>query len=145
MLTFEKTNTAYAWKVRWVILGIIALGILSVSITPVEMMINLKDGNNIFERQTNTCSMLNLFGIPCALCGMSRGFHELTHLNIAGSIYYNPFSVIFYPLALLFISIIFCTSFFNYRLKIVKPKIFWWGIFFLFIIVWAVNIIWGHH
>ena len=145
MLAFEKTNTVYAWKVRWVILGMVLLGIISLNITPVEAILNLQNGNNIFERQQNTCSMLNVFGIPCPLCGMSRGFHEIWDLNFAGGIHCNPFSVVFYPLIFVFVSVIFTASIFNYRLKIVKPRIFW-GIFFvLFIVVWAVNIIWGHH
>lgn len=145
MFAFEKVNTAYAWKVRWVVFGLILLGILSLYITPVEAMLNLQDGNNIFERRTNTCTMLNIFGIPCPLCGMSRGFHEISSFNFAGGLYFNPFSVVFYPLVFVSISVIFIASLFNYKLKIVKPRIFWWGIFVLFIVVWASNIIWGHH
>jgi hypothetical protein len=145
MLAFEKTNTAYAWKVRWVILGMILLGIISLNITPVDVILNLQNGNNIFDRQQNTCTMLNIFGIPCPLCGMSRGFHEIWKLNFAGGIHYNPFSVVFYPLVFTSISVIFIASIFNYRLRIVNFRIFWWGIFVLFIIVWVANIMWGHH
>lgn len=145
MFSFEKIDSTYAWKIRGVIIGTILLGFIMVSITPIEVAMNLKDGNNIFERRPNTCTMLNIFSIPCPLCGMSRGFHEISHFNFSGGIYYNPFSVIFYPLAFIFISVIFAASFFNYKLKIIKPRIFWWGIFVLFIFVWAVNIIWGHH
>jgi hypothetical protein len=144
MLAFEKINTAYAWKIRWVIFGIIILGFISVNITPVDVVINLHDGNNIFDRQLNTCALLIVFGVPCPLCGMSRGFHEISHMNFAGGVYYNPFSVVLYPLAFITISLIFAISIFNYRVRIVKPGIFWWTIFVLFIVVWTANIIWGH-
>lgn len=145
MLSVEKTNKADAWKIRLVVLSVILIGIVAVNITPVEVVINLKNGNNIFNRVPDMCLMQNVFGVPCPLCGMSRGFAEILHLNFLGGIYYNPFSVIFYPLSFIIITAIFTLSLFNYKLKITKPRTFGWGIFVLFIVVWTVNIIWGHH
>ena len=145
MLSVEKTNKADAWKIRLIVLSVILVGLVAVKITPIEAAINLIDGNNIFHRIPNTCTIQKVFGIPCPLCGMSRGFAEISHFNFLGGIYYNPFSVIFYPLSFIFITAIFILGLFNYKFKITKPRTFGWGIFVLFIVVWTVNIIWGHH
>lgn len=44
------------------------------------------------------CPLMNLTHIPCPLCGMSRAFIELSHLNFISAIKYNIFVIILFPL-----------------------------------------------
>ena len=36
------------------------------------------------------CLFINIFGIPCPACGMTRAYMSLAHLDIRGAFYYHP-------------------------------------------------------
>ncbi len=145
VLTFEKVSSKEAWKIRLIILGIILFGFTVFTITPLEIVQNLFEGNHLFERQESTCIMLNIAGIPCPLCGMTRSYNEFREFNISSGMYYNPLSVIVFPLIALVLAVILLASLLNYKIKILNHKLFWGSVFLLILVVWIVNIFWGHH
>lgn len=145
VFAFEKIDFKRSLRIQLIILGLVIFGLIAVRITPVEIILNLFGGNPVFSRVPDTCSMIYFFGIPCPTCGMSRGFNELIQFNILGSIYYNPFSVVLYPLGFIALATILIASFFRYKLKIVNAKLFGIGVLVLLALVWTSNIIWGHH
>jgi hypothetical protein len=145
LFAFEKISAKRALRIQLIVLGLIILGLVALRITPVEIFINMSEGNSLFARVPDTCSMIYFFGIPCPTCGMSRGFNELIQFNILGSIYYNPFSVVLYPMGFIALATIIIASFFRYKLKVTNAKLFGVGVLVLLAFVWTANIIWGHH
>ena len=145
VFAFEKIDQKRSLRIQLTILVLVIIGLSALQITPVEIIINLFEGNPLFARVPDTCSMIYFFGIPCPMCGMSRGFNELIQFNILGSIYYNPFSVLLYPLGFIALSTVLIASFFRYKVKIVNAKLFGIGVLVLLALVWTANIIWGHH
>ena len=145
MLTFEKISSQKAWKIRFIVLGIILFGFVVMTITPLEIIQNFFEGNNLLERQESTCIMLNIAGIPCPLCGMTRSYAEFREYDITGGMYFNPLSIVVFPIIALVLSVIFLASLLNYKIKILNNKLFWGSVFSLILVVWVANIIWGHH
>ena len=145
MLTLEKISSQKAWKIRFIVLGIILFGFVVMTITPLEIIQNFFEGNNLLERQESTCIMLNIAGIPCPLCGMTRSYAEFREYDITGGMYFNPLSIVVFPIIALVLSVIFLASLLNYKIKILNNKLFWGSVFSLILVVWVANIIWGHH
>ena len=50
----------------------------------------------IFDPNHSLCIHKRIFGFQCPLCGMTRAVYELLHLNVLGSLKFNP-AVIFLP------------------------------------------------
>lgn len=46
------------------------------------------------------CQFKVLTGLPCLGCGLTRSFIGMAHLNIADALFYHPFGVVLFPLAL---------------------------------------------
>lgn len=115
------------------------------TITPLEIIQNFFEGNNLLKRQESTCIMLNIAGIPCPLCGMTRSYNEFSEFDYSGGMYFNPLSIVVFPLVALVLSVIFLASLLNYKITILNNKLFWGSVFFLILVVWVVNIFWGHH
>jgi hypothetical protein len=51
----------------------------------------------------NLCWFKALTGLPCPGCGLTHAFCAISHGNIGDAWLFNPFSFLFYPLALLFL------------------------------------------
>lgn len=47
------------------------------------------------------CPTKRLFNVDCYLCGMTRAFISMFHLNFKQAIEFNPLVVVFYPLFVL--------------------------------------------
>ncbi|HMS65984.1 MAG TPA: DUF2752 domain-containing protein, partial [Ignavibacteria bacterium] len=96
-------------------------------------------------RPDSSCITLNVFGIPCPFCGMSRAFREFMNFNFKESIYYNPSSVVFFLFMSVLILSVLILSFFNYKISLHFNR----KTLLLFIIViasvWLLNIFFGHH
>lgn len=144
-IKIKKISSKDAWKLRWIVLGFIVLAILSLKFSPLEILHNAYPQFFLFKDKETSCVMLNLFNIPCPFCGMSRAFYEIMNLNFSDSIYYNPFSVIFFTfLAILTLSI-FTLSLFNYKILInFNRKTLFFSVMIL-LIMWTLNIFFGHH
>ncbi len=89
--------------------------------------------------------MLDVTGIPCPFCGLARGFLQFTKLNFEKSLYYNPSSLFLFASGGLIMLVVFTLSLFNYKIYIKNYNIIWLVILIVFVIVWILNIFWGHH
>ena len=92
-ISIKETKPGEASKIRLILLGTLAFGILTVLLYPLDILAHYFPG---LFREDSSCILLNATGLPCPFCGMSRGFIELTKLNLTESLYYNPSSVIFF-------------------------------------------------
>lgn len=144
MFRLVKITSREAWKIRGIILGIIVLGLLSVSFSFLNLVRELLRFTGMYGNYESACIMLNLFGIPCAFCGLSRSFAALLNFDIQTAIYYNPLSIVVYPLGFIIIALIIVLSFFNYKIAIVHKKTFTYAVITVFIIMWSMNILYGH-
>jgi hypothetical protein len=139
-----KITEKEAWKIRGIILGIIILGVLNVSFPFLNLVRDILGFTGIYGSYESACIMLNIFGIPCAFCGLSRSFAALINLDFKTAIYFNPVSLIIYPLGFIIISLIIVLSFFNYKIEVIHKKSFLYTVITVFIIVWLINILYGH-
>ncbi|HAY34870.1 MAG TPA: hypothetical protein DCY06_12130 [Bacteroidetes bacterium] len=138
----EKTGSAESSKIRLYLLLIIFFIVISTYLSPLKLI--RKFFPDIFNRDSS-CILLNITGIPCIFCGLTRSFEELINFNLANSFYYNPSSVfIFTFLAVISLSI-FTLSFFNYKIRLVSGKKTLIAVTVVIAIVWILNIIFGHH
>lgn len=49
------------------------------------------------------CPMMRFFGLPCPSCGMTRGFIAIAHGRFGEAWTFNPFSFVFFALAIAFV------------------------------------------
>jgi len=141
-ISFEKISRQESRKVLLILFGTIAVSFISVIFYPLDLL------NKVFPglfREDSSCIMLNVFNIPCPFCGMSRAFAELLNLNFAKSFYYNPSSVFFFAFLGLLFTAIFVLSLFNYKMKFNFNKKTLFAFIFVTIIIWFLNIFFGHH
>lgn len=59
---------------------------------------------NYFDSGKSICLSVLLFGKECYACGMTRAIMHLIHLDFADAVYFNPISLVVFPL-LVFIGI----------------------------------------
>lgn len=140
-LTIKKTGPSEARKIRFILAGFLLFTVLSVKFYPYDIF--MKFFPEYFTNES-TCLMLNIFGIPCPFCGMSHAFYEFINFNFAKSIYYNPFSVIFFSFSAIICLSIFVLSLFNYKISVSfnRKSLMISGIILIFF--WVLNIFYGH-
>lgn len=144
MFRLVKTTGKEAWKIRGITLGIIILGLLTVSFSILNLVREALRFTGMYGNYESACIMLNIFGIPCAFCGLSRSFAALINFDLKTAIYFNPASLFIYPLGFIIISLIIVLSFFNYKVEITRKKPFLYAVITVFIIMWLINILYGH-
>lgn len=103
----------------------------------------LKD-TGLFTHPDSACVMLNLTGIPCAFCGLSRSLIALINLDVSGALYYNPSSVVFYPLAGFSFASVVALALSGQKIVITNWKIFGTILLVILTLLWLVNIFFGH-
>jgi len=88
--------------------------------------------------------MLNLTGLRCPFCGMSRSFKELLKLNFAGSFYYNPVSIFVIAFIGSLFFVLFVLSFYDIKIKFNFDKKTLIIFSVVMVIVWILNLMFGH-
>ncbi|WP_300357510.1 DUF2752 domain-containing protein [Fusobacterium sp.] len=74
-----------------------------------------------FLLKKSVCLFINIFGIPCPTCGITRAYISLLHLDIKSAFFYHP----------LFLLVPF--------IFFIKKKAHLFTIFILFLIVWVIR------
>ena len=138
----EKISRTESDRLRFILFGFIAVTLVSIFFTPSDLVAELFP--DLF-RYESSCIMLNVAGIPCPFCGMSRAWKEFTKMNFTAAIHHNPSSIAFFIISGVTISAIFVLSLFNYRFKVTST----WKTFItltaVLMIIWILNILYGHH
>jgi len=138
----EKTDPDESTKTRLYLLVVIFFVVITTYLSPLKLIRYFYP--EMFNRDSS-CILLNITGIPCIFCGLTRSFEELVSFNLVNSFYYNPSSVfIFTFLAVLSLSI-FILSLYNYKIRLVSCKKTFIAITLVIVTVWIMNIIFGHH
>jgi hypothetical protein len=95
---------------------------------------------------SNGCPIYTLTGVPCPTCGMGHSLKAIIYGDTAHWFYYNPSAPVLYLLGFGTIGFVFILAFFNYKVK-PAPAFYklWYVAVIVIIIVWVLNILWGHH
>ncbi|MBK8981703.1 MAG: DUF2752 domain-containing protein [Ignavibacteria bacterium] len=141
-LYIEKTDPSESAKTRIYLLLVIFFVVITTYLSPLKLIRFFFP--EMFNR-ASSCILLNITGIPCIFCGLTRSFEELASFNLLNSFYYNPSSVfIFTFLAVVSLSI-FILSLYNYKIRIVSGKKTLIAVTVVIVTVWIMNILFGHH
>lgn len=141
-ISIEKISSKESWNVIGILIGFIALGLFAVRYYPLDLLNKLFPG---LFRVDSSCILLNVTGLPCPFCGMSRAFREFINLNFSKSIYYNPSSVIFFIFLGIICLSILVLSFFNYKISVSFNKKTFLILVMVLATMWTLNIMFGHH
>lgn len=144
MLEIKTASFTESRNILLVCLAIIVLSYLNFLFPAVEFLKLLLNDSGFFKHPESACITLNITGIPCAFCGMSRSLTSIVNLNFEKALYYNPASLIFYPLAgASFLSVVIL-GLRKRKVVITKPKLFWSIVFGVFLFLWILNILFGN-
>jgi hypothetical protein len=137
----QKCNPKTSRRIQFAVLGFCILSVLLILYSPFEYLFEYLGYKN-----TNGCTLYTFAGIPCPACGMGRSMEAIFTFDTAHMFYYNPSAPVLYAIAFLLLIIIVGLSIFNYRIKI-SPAAYklWYIPAILLVIVWALNMLWGHH
>lgn len=141
MVRFEKISGEEAGRIRLILFAFIAVAVLTVFFTPSDLVAAIFP--ELFTNESS-CIMLNIAGIPCPFCGMSRALKELMKLNISGSLYYNPAGIPFFAASGILTASVFVLSLFNYRIRINNTSKTFIAAGAVVTIIWIINILYGH-
>jgi hypothetical protein len=140
-ITLEKCETKESLRIILWLLVISALGFMLVAYSPVEMLFSY-----FGYQDTNGCTLYTFLGFPCPTCGMGRSIKAMLGLDFSEMFYYNPSAVFIYLLTFLAIVSVFILAVFKYKIKLTSKLLKLWYIpVLLLIIIWALNILFGHH
>jgi hypothetical protein len=136
----EKCDRKTSFKIQISLLLLFIICYLLIVYSPFVYFFKLLGYEN-----SNGCPLYTLTGIPCPTCGLGRTLYEIVHLHLDKLFYFNPSAPFIYIVLLVILLSILILSFFNYRIKI-KPLTFnlWFVAVFLIIIVWVLNLLFGH-
>jgi len=141
-ISLRKTSPEESGRIRLILIASIALSLITAKYYPLDMLNHFFPG---LFREDSSCIMLNVTGMPCPFCGMSRAFGEFLHLDFSKSMYYNPSSVLFFTFSGIFCLTIFVLSFLNYKF-VLKFNRFTLLVFIIALLtIWILNVYFGHH
>lgn len=140
-VSVEKISPYRSKRIRLILLGSVLLSILFVYFHPLNLINYFFPG---LMRSDSSCIMLNITGLPCPFCGMSRSFKELMSFNLSGSFYYNPSAIFVIAFMGIFFLCIFALSLFNYGLKFKFTGKTFLVLMSVILIVWIINVFFGH-
>lgn len=140
--SIEPATASSTRNTLWLLLAIAAVGLLNIYLNPLEHFFN--DVLNI--PSVNGCPLYTFTQVPCPMCGMGRVFSCMTDFYILKSFYYNPLGLVFYLIFGFIYMIIFFLSLRRKKVVLKPAGVKLWYIPVLFLIVmWVLNIIFGHH
>lgn len=125
-----------------ILLATLVTGFINVYLAPFKYFFN----HVIGIESVNGCPLLTFTGVPCPLCGVGRVFTSLTDFHIVKTFYYNPLGLVFLIISGFVFSVILILSLRKRKIVLKKPAQKLWYIPALFIILmWILNILYGHH
>lgn len=128
-------------KIQLFVLGLIVFSLGVVYLSPNVFLFSL-----LGIETENACPLLTFTRIPCPMCGMGRSFSCLTDFHFAQSFYYNPSGLFLYLLSGVIFSSVLFFSLMKKRIVLTsEAKRLWYLPIVLIVIVWVLNIVWGHH
>ena len=140
-IRFEKCGTKDSLRIILWLLAVCAIGFVLVAYSPVEILFSY-----FGYRDTNGCTLYTFLGFPCPTCGMGRSLKAFAVLDFSEMFYYNPSAVFVFAFVFLAAAIIFLLAVFKYRIRLTTKLLKLWYIpVLLLIIVWVLNILYGHH
>lgn len=137
-----KISPRESSKVRLILFSSLLLSLLTALYYPLDLLSSLFPG---LFRPDSSCIMLNVTGLPCPFCGMSRAMSEFMQFNFSKSIYYNPVSVFFFTFFGLFCLTIFVLSLFNHKISVNSNRKSLVVFVLIIVLMWVLNIFYGHH
>jgi hypothetical protein len=136
----EKCSSKRSRRIQFAVLGFCVISVLLILYSPLEYLFEY-----LGYKDTNGCTLYTLAGVPCPACGMGRSMEAILTFDTAHMFYYNPSAPVLYATAFVLLVIILGLSIFNYRIKISPAAYkFWYIPVILLLIVWALNILFGH-
>lgn len=141
-ISIVKTAPGESSRIRLILILTLIFGILTAIFYPLDLLAYFFPG---LFRDDSSCILLNVTGIPCPFCGMSRALIEMTKLNFAKSLYYNPSSVIFFTFTGLFGFTILLLSFFHRKIVFNFNRKTLIVLILIFLLMWTLNILFGHY
>ena len=145
LFSLKKINSKESWKIRGIIVTVVGVSLLSVFVSPYKFFYKLLIEKGVNSVDESYCLMLDVTGIPCPFCGLARGFLQFINFNFEKGLYHNPSSLFLFGAGGLILLVVFALSLFNYKIDIKNYNILWLVILIVFIIVWILNIFFGHH
>jgi len=139
--TVEKCSLRFSRKILLTIIGLCIIFALLILYSPFEILFR-----HFGYPDSNGCTLYTLTGVPCPACGMGHSLRAIISGDIAHWFYYNPSAPVLYLLGFGTIGFVFVLAFFNYKIK-PAPALykFWYIAVIVLIVVWALNILFGHH
>jgi hypothetical protein len=138
----QKISRTESDRLRFILFGFLAVTLVSIFFTPSDLVAEMFP--DLFKYESS-CIMLNIAGIPCPFCGMSRAWKEFTRMNFSAAIYYNPSSIAFFAIAGITVTVIFVLSLFNYKIRLASAWKTLLAMTTVLSIIWILNILYGHH
>lgn len=141
LVTIEKCDNRTARKISWGVIGFSVISFIAITFSPFEYLFKY-----LGYKDSNGCPLLTFAGVPCPMCGMGRSLWTIIEPGPHNVFYYNPSALFLFILSAIIIASIFILSLFRYKIKFGKSLLKLWYIpVLLLIVVWAVNIFYGHH
>jgi len=141
-ISIVKISPKESSKIRLILLAALVFGVITAIFYPLDLLAHFFPG---LFREDSSCILLNVTGMPCPFCGMSRALGEMIKLNFSKSFYYNPSSVIFFTFIGLFGFTILMLSFFKLKISFNFSRKTLLIFVLILLLMWALNIFFGHH
>ena len=138
--SIEKCNKNERRKIQLYTLCLIIIGYLLIRYSPSTYFFH-----TLGYVHSNGCPLFTLTGIPCPTCGLGRSLAVIIDLQFDKYFYYNPSGPVLFIIFFILIIFVLILSFFNYRIKL-YPKFYglWYVFIIVTVIVWVLNIMFGH-
>lgn len=140
-IKLEKCGRKESFRIILWLIAVCVLAFILIAYSPVEMLFSY-----LGYQDTNGCTLYTFLGFPCPTCGMGRTLKDFVVLDFSNIFYYNPTAIFIFIFALLIILFIIVLAIFNYKLSLTNKLLKMWYIpVLILILIWVLNILYGHH